>query len=354
MRIFASVTAHGLGHLAYTAPILNELVQRLHCREIYVRTGLPRERVENAIPGALVMATDDDFGIPMIGYSCASDDEIAARWLELVARAPAIIESIASQLVARRIDLVVSAICPWTLAAAKAVGVPGFGVGTFTWDGILEVLLAKDPRLQMITPNIAAAYQSSSTLFALRPGLGISHTNAKLIETTIATIGVDRRDELRNALGASQHAKIVVLAFGGMAPDRPPSIMIDPSSWLVLAPTVWSSNPGFISVERAHFSFADLLASADLVVSKAGYGIVCELAALGVASIVVRRPDWPEDLALIGWLKQFVNCREIVDLNQLTPKLIDEHISSLPIGRPPPDRNGEQDIANLICTHLDA
>ncbi len=50
-------------------------------------------------------------------------------------------------------------------------------------------------------------------------------------------------------------------------------------------------------------SVPELLASADLVITKPGYGTFVEAACHGVPVLYLERPDWPEAPALCDWLE---------------------------------------------------
>jgi hypothetical protein len=84
----------------------------------------------------------------------------------------------------------------------------------------------------------------------------------------------------------------------------------DGVKWLV--PQDWGvQHPDAIALETLQMSFGDLLASCDALLCKPGYGSFVEAACSGIPVLYINRPDWPESPALVGWLPQYVACREV-------------------------------------------
>lgn len=54
--------------------------------------------------------------------------------------------------------------------------------------------------------------------------------------------------------------------------------------------------------EDLPFHFTDLLASADALITKPGYGSFTEAACNGAPVLYVPRPDWPEQPYLLDWI----------------------------------------------------
>jgi hypothetical protein len=61
----------------------------------------------------------------------------------------------------------------------------------------------------------------------------------------------------------------------------------------------------------AGMPFRELLAAADAVITKPGYGTFTEAAVHGVPLLYLRRPDWPEEDCLLEWLHGHARSAEI-------------------------------------------
>jgi UDP:flavonoid glycosyltransferase YjiC (YdhE family) len=128
----------------------------------------------------------------------------------------------------------------------------------------------------------------------------------------IATVGINRRDELNRLLRLSTDDRLVLVSMGGidsrLPVDRWPRI--DGVRWLVQ--NSWQVNhPDAIILESLPINFSDVLASCDALLCKPGYGSFVEAACSGTPVLYVHRPNWPETHALEEWLKQRGVCREI-------------------------------------------
>jgi hypothetical protein len=154
------------------------------------------------------------------------------------------------------------------------------------------------------------AYRAA-TFLRTTPGMPMTGLDRVIGIGPIATIGRERRGELRRILGVGT-ARIVLVALGGI-PTRLPV-----EAWPALANTHWLV-PAAWQVARSDMSafeplgwpFADLLASSDAVVTKPGYGTFAEAACNGTAVLYQRRGDWPEQDCLIEWLSKNARACEI-------------------------------------------
>jgi hypothetical protein len=97
----------------------------------------------------------------------------------------------------------------------------------------------------------------------------------------------------------------------------------------------------------------DVLGSCDAILAKPGYGTFAEAACNGKPVLYVPRGDWPEEPALIDWLKQKVPVREIAlpDLiaGRVTEPLLDL-VAAGPATPVPP--TGICEVADLLTPLL--
>lgn len=347
MRAYVSISAHGFGHLAQVAPVVLALQRRLPRLEIIVRSALPQSTIETALPNVEIEPCGHDFGIPMHGIHFASEDEIFSVWESQRARADLILDQITSRLQIKRIDFVVSGVSPWPLAAANALGIPCFGVGSFTWSGILRQIVRGSPALHAVTNTLDDAYAKASILFSLAPGIDMDPLDAISAPGTIVRRGRSRRSEILQITGRAPNAKIVVFAFGGMLPLQTPELGPDSHSMLLLTPQSWANNGFGAAADHLPVPFLDVLASADVIVAKAGYGIATEIAAVGTPSILVQRADWPEDQPIANWLRQYSDCSMIASMKDVTASLLKNKLTAAR-NSSPPIGGAEEFIADRI------
>ena len=347
MRAYVSISAHGFGHLAQVAPVVLALRRRLPDLEVIVRSGLPPEALKKALPDAHIEPCDHDFGIPMRGIYCSPADQILRVWQNQLAQADQIQDRIATRLRLKKIDFVVSGISPWPLSAAEGLGIPSFGIGSFSWSGILRRILTNESAVVEITRALDMAYSKASALFALTPGLGMDNLPTLAISHSIVRRGQPQRADILSIAKSDANAKIILLAFGGMTPIEMPDIAESADSCLLLSPTNWAAKGLGRATDSFPLPFENVIASADLVVSKAGYGIATELAALGTPSILIRREDWPEDQSIMEWLSRYSSCTAVTGMRDITTPLLQGKLRAVRKSTPPAE-GGEELIADHI------
>src|SRR5690606_8001459 len=76
------------------------------------------------------------------------------------------------------------------------------------------------------------------------------------------------------------------------------------------------------------YSYADVIASCDLVITKPGYGMFVEAAGAGVPVLHSSRDRWPDVVSLTNWLRTVANTVQ-VDSGKLETGLIGDEMSHL-------------------------
>jgi hypothetical protein len=146
------------------------------------------------------------------------------------------------------------------------------------------------------------AYRSARSFLQATPHMPMAWLERRRPIGPIGRIGTGHRPALLDALRLPPDELLVLVSFGGIPPgDETPAFPeIAGVSWLADR----SARPGMIPLTGLPFSFIDLMASVDLVVTKTGYGMFVEAACNGVPVLFLARPDWPESPWLEGWIRE--------------------------------------------------
>jgi len=335
MHLFADISAHGFGHLAISAPILNVLAELAPGLRLTVRSLLPPAKLrERIVPPFELIEAASDFGYVMHDAlrvdreaSAAAYRTAHADWPQRVAGEAAFLRSLAP-------DAVLSNVAYLPLAGAKLAGIPAQAVCPLNWADLFAHFFGCEPWAPPIHAQILAAYRDADAFLRLTPGMPMPDlANSKTIGP-IAARGT-RRDL---ALG---EGRTILLALGGFEhrlpvdnwPRQPATRWLVPASWQC-------RHPDAVACEDFGLNFTDLLASVDAILTKPGYGTFSEAACCGTPVLYLRRDDWPEQDCLIDWLRQHGRCREIAGerllRGEITPEL--ETLLALPAPpRPPAD-----------------
>lgn len=339
-HLLVALSAHGYGHAAQTAPVVNALRARLPDLKLTLRTALPRAFLETRFEGAFeLIAAADDFGMVMdsaldiaLAASARRYAEWHADWEGRVARTAAELAQLAP-------DLVLANVPYLTLAAARVAGIPAAALCSLNWIAIYRHYFGDRPEAGRILDHMLGAYRGAAAFLQPEPGMPMEDLPNRMPIGPLARSGVNRRAELERRLGLSQGTRLVLVALGGI------ELRLDMDSWPRIPGIYWFA-PASLGASRAEVSaiealglhFTDLLRSCDAVVGKPGYGTFTEAAVNGVPVLYVCRGDWPEEPYLIRWLQRHGRCLEI-ERSALERGLLGgalEALWRLPAVSPPP------------------
>lgn len=314
-HLVVSVSGHGFGHVAQTAPILNALHQRCPQLRITVRSSAPESHLRSRIHAPFdYLNSTGDIGMVMssaltvdIEKSRSAYHAFHADWDARVTEEARLLKSLGA-------DRVFSNVGYLPLAGAQRAGIANVALCSLNWADIYRHYCCDgtDTRDETIAAQIQSSYAGADVFWRTTPGMAMSNLANVTPVAPIAAIGTRRRGELNRHLKLSAQEKLVLVSMGGISSRLPVENWprLDGVRYLLQADCS-DQHPDAINFEALPFSFCDLLASSDVLLCKPGYGSFVEAAGSGVPVLYANRPDWPESPALIAWLQQHGVCREI-------------------------------------------
>ena len=145
----------------------------------------------------------------------------------------------------------------------------------------------------------------------------------------IARRSVRDPEETRRVLGVSDGRPLVLASFGGYGLQLPYDVIAQSGRLTVVTPPR----------EAPHgLSYQDLVAAADVVVSKPGYGIISECVANDTALLYTSRGHFVEYDVLTAAMPAVLRCRYIPQGDLLAGRWAD-HVEALLQQPPPPERS---------------
>lgn len=205
-------------------------------------------------------------------------------------------------------DMVLSDVGYLPLAGAQQAGMKNAALCSLNWADIYRHYCGED----QITRQILSSYAGADAFLRTTPGMAMSDLANLIPVAPIAALGRNRRDELNRHLQLSRHKKLVLVSMGGIQCRLPVENWPRTDGVRYLVQASWQvSHPDAITLESLPLSFSDLLASADALLCKPGYGSFVEAVCGGIPVLYVGRPDWPESPALIAWLQNHGLSREV-------------------------------------------
>jgi UDP:flavonoid glycosyltransferase YjiC (YdhE family) len=305
MHAIYYVTSHGYGHAVRTAAICNEFSKNVR---ITFRTSLPeaffREEVHRDFSYA--PASFDCGCVQTDGLNVDIKKTLAA-YRAVAARNTALLESEARWCRAHRADIIVSDIVPFAFDVAEKCGVPSVAVANFTWYDIYEEYVREFPEYQDDLDLIKKQYVKASLLLSLEPALPMRYFTTRTAVPPTGRNGRNRRAEILRKYGLKPDRRLGLIYFGpfGIAGvDFRRLAAFDEWEFLGISP-VDGAPANFHPVLKTDFPYQDLVASADLMICKLGYGAVAEAMMHGTSLLYPPRGHFAEypvlDAAVRSW-----------------------------------------------------
>jgi hypothetical protein len=304
------VTSHGFGHLNRSVAVINLIPPEVPVTirsdpSLFHHWG---ERLKR--PATLEPHVSDVGALNPPGDSARTDGPgTLAKAAEVHARAMALVEEESIKLRDEGTGAVLCDATPIPLVAARRAGVPGFLLANFTWADIYLAHAKKlGPGAMQTVREVRSAYRHASGLFRAEPGLKMTRVAPTIEVGMVVTPGVDRRVELRASLGLSESDKLVYFYIGrygqaNLGWER--LARMDGVHFVGFHPAPSGALPNLHVVPATEWTGADLAASTDAMVAKAGYGTACEAMVAGTPFIYPPRTGFAEhrvlDRALRTW-----------------------------------------------------
>ena len=382
MRLRVDISAHGFGHLAQVAPVLNALaagtpdldaarleapVFRVSGREvsglelpgpdahprdpqgleISVQSALPRQRLATRLRCPFThLARATDLGMAMRDALNVEIDESLQAHLDFHADWEDRVAAEAAQLREDGVDAVLSDVSYLALAAAAAAGIPAVALSSLHWAGVFEHYCGDRPGAAAVLEDMNAAYAGARAFLRLTPAMPMPGLANAVDVGPVADAGRERRAELRDALGLSSSVRLVLVSLGGLP------FQLDFTNWPRLKGVFYlaqrgGAHPQLLDFGSLGWAFPELLAASDVLLTKPGYGSFVEAATAGVAVLSLPRRDWPEEPHLSDWLDTHGRLCW-VERSDLTAGTFGPELEAL-LGAPRPPRVAPTGVAEAVA-----
>jgi hypothetical protein len=349
MLVVFYVSGHGFGHATREVEIINAAARRRPDLRFIIRTSVPRWIFEaSSLVPLDVQPLETDTGVVQIDGLRLDEEETARQAARFHRDFDARVAEEAAWLAASRASLVVGDIPPLAFAAAARAGVGSVAIGNFTWDWIYEGY----PGFADAAPGVAAlirdAYARATRALRLPLHGGFAPMAAVTSDIALVARRSQRgRDAARRALGLGDRELVALASFGGYGLDLPYAEIArrGPFTLLVTPHETRDGAGGGGRLRRVTpqarrtggLCYEDLVAAADVVVGKSGYGIVSECIANGTALLHAPRGRFVEQEVFLEKMPRVLRCRAIPE-DDLRAGRWEDAIAAFLAQAPPPER----------------
>jgi len=337
-HLLVALTAHGFGHLAQSAPVINALRRRLPELRLTIYSALPGAVLARHIDGAFHhIARAADVGMCMqdamevdVPASMRAYKMFHHDWERAVADEVCLLAEYAPHAVLADVPYRI-------LAAASQLGIPALALCSLNWADLYAHFCGGDDGAAKILGQIRRCYAGARAFLRPTPSMPMTDLTNGLAIGPIARIGCDRRGEILSRFGWPDGMRLILVSLGGIPsrlnittwPAMPDLRWIVPGSWEAPRDDV-------LRFESLGMDFIDVLRSADALITKPGYGSFVEAVCNGVPVLYAPRRDWPEQVFLEEWLREQAPCGRIRRRQLERGEFADELTTLLALARRPP------------------
>lgn len=300
------VTSHGFGHLNRTVAVLNRIPAdrpiTIYCHQSLFTHW--HERLSR--PASFVGHVCDSGAVNPLGDSAATDGRATIELARSVHRqALAGREAMVEHLRSSGTRVILSDAASMPLTYARALKIPGYLLANFTWADIYESHAKRlGAEALAFVSTLRAEYRQATAFLRTEPALAMTHYGVPVENVgMVMSPSHSKGDALRATFGLGKNETLVYfyigrygqadLEWGNLAKlERKgyhfvgfhPAPVGPIANLHVVDPHVWTGS--------------DLAHSSDVMVTKAGYGTVCEALASRTPMLYPPRTGFAEHRAL--------------------------------------------------------
>ena len=323
------VSGHGFGHASREIEVINTLGAARPDLAIVLRTAVASSLLTRTLRVPVTRLDGPcDTGV-IQRDSVTHDDEATVR--EAVAfhqTMPERTKAEVERLATFDVRAIVGDIPPLAFEVAAAIGVPSIAIGNFTWDWIYEWYPDALRQAPHLLENIRRSYRRAARALELPLSGGFDVFPSVTAIPFIARHSRWTRTDARRHLGLDPARPIALLSFGGYGLQRLDISLLDClTDWTILLTDRITEAGGrtpegvrFISEESfaGDLRYEDLVAAADVVVTKPGYGIISECVANDTALLYTDRGHFIEYGVLVREMPRYLRCAYLPQAEVLT------------------------------------
>ncbi|MCX7727359.1 MAG: hypothetical protein N2053_11000 [Chitinispirillaceae bacterium] len=306
MHIGYYITAHGYGHALRAATIVNKLPSKIN---VTFKTTVPISFFKEEIEPKRQFAYESC----KIDCGCIQKDSITIDIKETFRQYNAIVKE-SKNIVEREIKWckennvkgIISDIPSIAFEIAKKVGIPSVAVTNFTWYDIYKEYLSAEPLFETILEEMLSQYREATKLLALYPSLPMEYFRNRKELPPIGRRGKIDRGIFKKIYGIPENKKIALIYTGNFGLDANWKKLSEFTDWEFLGLYPLKDAPSnYHLVDKKLTSYADLIASSNCVIGKAGYGVISECMINRTPLIFLARENFAEYTTLEEAIKKW-------------------------------------------------
>lgn len=286
-KLIYYITDHGRGHATRSVAIIREL-QKLDI-EVIIRNSNVVNFLQHSLPGTKIISGLTDIG-PSLNNDGVSIDEQKSKiaiknWIDKLDET----SSTESQIIKKHEpDLIISDISAMPFLAAAKANKNSIAISNFSWYDVLKFLPTNALEI------LRDAYDKSNLAIQLPIGTPMTHFKTKRKIGLVSRVSSSPREELRKKFKIRSNDIAILFALGGS--DVQVNCKYSENIKILSMNTI-ITNPNHVRLSDWDEG-QEVVASADLVICKCGYGLISECLTNGVPFCYVSDDNHLEQQAM--------------------------------------------------------
>ncbi|MEH7492709.1 glycosyltransferase [Neobacillus niacini] len=317
------ISDYGYGHASRSIAVIRKLFKQPEVKIIvchsfalsFIKESLGSDRVS-------YRNIKTDIGYFVESYSIFPDKEkLLDEYKSFVVDWDNFIEQEREFLLKEKVDLVVSDISPLPFEAAYELGIQAVGVSNFTWYTAYRGLI-EDVELT----TFKNAYQKMTYFYSLIGSREEWDMGSNEYGFFSREIDFDEVQRIKDSVNPTGDKKIVFLGLGmkiGVNSLEQLPIWDSPNCVFLVSSNVEVKRQNVFPILADYLESQNYIAASDLVISKAGWGMIGEAVSANVPLLILNRPSMQEDQNTIEYLMGQQLC-ELIDWEEFKSYHLDE------------------------------
>ncbi|MBN1603514.1 MAG: hypothetical protein JW915_18030 [Chitinispirillaceae bacterium] len=294
MHILYYITGHGYGHGVRSTVIANALPSNV---DVTFRTSLPESFFMDEMRRDFSWYEGTfDCGCVQVDGVTVNVEQTLASYRRIADRNRTLIDREVEWCLKQRVTCILGDITPFAFDVADKARLPSIALSNFTWYDIYREYLADGDGFKPYLDEIAAQYNKADLFLSMFPANPMEYIKKKKNVSLIGRKGTLVREQIAKRYGFNEKKKIALIYIGcyglnNVSWERLGRL----SDWEFLSLYDVANRPSnFHVVNKKWFRYEDLMASADIVISKPGYGVVSECFLNGTPFFYIHRMNFAE------------------------------------------------------------
>jgi len=208
----------------------------------------------------------------------------------------ALLDKEASWCTRNGVDVIVSDIVPFAFDVARRAGLPSMAATNFTWHTIYEEYAEAHPDFADRLAEMRDQYARADVLCEMYPSNAMNYFRSRVRVGPVGRVGADIRNRLHSEYGIPRDKKIGLIYTGNFGMAGVVWKQIEKfEKWFFLSLYPLHGEPkNYRLVSTRDLRYQDCIASADVMITKLGYGACAECFINGLPIIYLPRTGFAE------------------------------------------------------------